>query len=146
MNDQRLSPKDWRTLCRTFGFKLQCRSVSPTIITWTLLSAAAEDHRTCADEHAHTLRSDLFTTSLNYSTHTHTHTYILSQMLGSREFLSVWNVSHSGKYNEESKRAGLRYRCGWRPKKYIPPGAIYYFSLTAFFFIIGGVLRKTDFL
>ena len=106
------------------------------------LSAAAEDHRTCADEHAHTLRSDLFTTSLNYSTHTHT--YILSQMLGSREFLLVWNVSHSGKYNEESKRAGLRYRCGWRPEKYIPPGAIHYFFLTAlfFFFLLVGFSGK----
>lgn len=54
----------------------------------------------------HTLRSDLFTTSLNYSTHTHT---ILCQMLRSREFLLVRNVSHSGKYNEESKQ---RYSTG----------------------------------
>lgn len=43
--------------------------------------------------HTHTLSSDLFTTSLNYTTHTE----ILCQMFRSEEFLLLWNVGHSGK-------------------------------------------------
>lgn len=48
----------------------------------------------------HSHSSDLFTTSLNYATHSNT----LCQMLRSEEFLQLWNACHSGKYNEQSKQ------------------------------------------
>lgn len=70
-----------------------------------------------------TLVADLFTSSLNYSTHTHIHVW--GQMLRSdfgwdQENSCGWGMwAFLEKYNEESKQTELQHRCGWRPQKYI---------------------------